>query len=591
MSWQAYLTLSLTLGALVALIVTRVAPHWILLAVLAILSTAGVISADQALSGFSNSGMITVAAMFIIASGMYHSGAIESVVRKAMGRPKSTRSAMLRIFVPVIGLSGFLNNTPVVATMIPAIRAWSKQIDIPASKLLIPLSYAAILGGTLTLIGTSTNLVVNGQYSALTGADGFSIFAITWIGLPVALVGGLFMWLAFPRLLPDRNTTQLIDEMREFTVEVQVDPSGPLVGKTVLAAGLRHLRQLYLVEIERDGSVVTAVPSEERLRGNDTLVFAGETEAITELLRIPGIRPSMNQNGSATLAQQREERSLVEAVVGTSCTCLGQTIRDCRFHDRYGAVVLAVARNGKRLNGNLGQIKLAPGDTLLLEARPAFVSRQRYQRDFLLINDLDQRSPNHSQAKWAWLILAGVVASAALGLTSMLNAALIGAGLMILAGCCSFEQGQKSLDLSVLLTIGASFALGNAILETGLAANIAAWTVEISNGRPWLLLILTYLVVSLLTETITNNAAAVLMLPVVLAVTGEAGLNPEPFVLAIMMAASASFATPLGYQTNMMVYGPGNYRFLDFLRLGLPMNLVVGAAAVSLILWRMPLVA
>ncbi|MFC3852815.1 SLC13 family permease [Salinispirillum marinum] len=590
MSWTAYATIAITLSTLMALIFTRVAPHWVLLAALAVLSTSGIVSTDQALSGFNNPGMITVAAMFIIAAGMYHSGAIDSVVRHAMGRPKTTRAALLRIFLPVVSLSGFLNNTPVVATMIPALRAWSKQINIPTSKLMLPLSYAAILGGTVTLIGTSTNLVVNGQYQLLTGAEGFSIFAITWLGLPVAVVGGLFMWLLFPRLLPNRQATPLMDEVREFTVEVQIDPQGPLVGKTVVAAGLRHLQQLYLVEIERDGNVVTAVPSEERLRGNDTLVFAGETEAITELLRIPGIRPSMNSDGSATLSKQREERSLVEAVVGHSCTCLGQTIRDCRFHDRYGAVVLAVARNGKRLNGNLGQIKLAPGDTLLLEARPAFVSRQRYQRDFLLINDLEQRSPNHKQAKWAWLILACVVLAASLGITSMLNAALLGAGAMILAGCCSFEQGQKSLDLSVLLTIAASFALGNAIMETGLASQIASWSVAVSAGRPWLLLVLTYLVVSLLTETITNNAAAVLMLPIILAVTGEAGLNPEPFVMAIMMAASASFATPLGYQTNMMVYGPGNYRFTDFLRLGLPMNVVIGATVIGLILWRMPLV-
>ncbi|MEX1058360.1 MAG: SLC13 family permease [Natronospirillum sp.] len=378
--------------------------------------------------------------------------------------------------------------------------------------------------------------------------------------------------------------------MREFTLEVKVDPDGPLVGKSVVAAGLRHLQQLYLVEIERDDSVVTAVPSEERLQADDTLVFAGQTDAITELLRIPGLSPANGASEGGSLSKTREERSLVEAVVSPGCDSIGQTIRDCRFHDRYGAIVLAVARNAQRLDGNLGQIKLAAGDVMLLEARPAFVSRQRYQRDFLLVNDLEHQSPNHDKNLWAWLILGGVVLAAATGLTSMLNAALIGAGLMIASGCCSFSQAQKSLDLTVLITIGASFALGAAIQETGLAQALAGSAVTASQGSPWLLLVLTYLVVSLLTESITNNASAILMLPIVLAVTGEAGLNPEPFVFAIMMAASASFATPLGYQTNLMVYGPGNYKFTDFLRLGIPMNIVVGATAIGMILWRMPLV-
>lgn len=590
MNWQALITLAVTSGVLVTLMSTRIAPHWVLMAALTLLSTLGIISADQALAGFSNPGLITVAAMFVLAAGLFHSGAIDQIVSRALGQPKTLRQALLKIFLPVIGMSGFLNNTPVVATMIPAITSWSKKINIVPSRLLLPLSYASILGGTLTLIGTSTNLIVNGQYQSLTGADGFSIFSITWLGLPVAIVGGLFMWLLFPLMLPNRQKKDLIESVREFTLEVKVDPHGPLVGKSVLSAGLRHLQQLYLVEIERDDRVVTAVPSEERLQGNDTLVFAGQTDAITELLRIPGLRPA-NGGGDSALAKTREERSLVEAVVSPGCDSIGQTIRDCRFHDRYGAIVLAVARNARRLEANLGQIKLAAGDVLLLEARPAFVSRQRYQRDFLLVNDLEQQSPNHDKNTWAWLILAGVVFSAALGLMDMMNAALVGAGLMMVVGCCSPAQAQKSLDLSVLITIGASFALGAAIQETGVAYALATWAVTSSQGSPWLLLVLTYVVVSLLTESITNNAAAILMLPIVLAVTGEAGLNPEPFVFAIMMAASASFATPLGYQTNLMVYGPGNYKFTDFLRLGIPMNIVVGATAIGMILWRMPLVA
>jgi di/tricarboxylate transporter len=441
----------------------------------------------------------------------------------------------------------------------------------------------------LTLIGTSTNLIVNGQYQTLTGETGFSLFAITVVGLPVAICGFIFMWLFFPRLLPDRSQNKAFSNLREFTLEVSVAPNGPLVGKTIQEAGLRHLQRVYLVEIERKGTVITAVSSEEMLQGEDRLVFAGDTDAISDLLRINGIMPSTDGEHTQTLQTQRAERRLVEAVVSPHCAAIGHAIRDARFRDQYGAVVLAVARNGERIKGNLGTIILQAGDTLLLEARPAFVSRQRYNKDFLLINDLNTEAPRHERAYLAWGILVGIIALAAFEVISMLNAALIGAGLMIITGCCSASQAEKSLDLTVIITIAASFALGMALQKTGVAEYIAENIVDFSNGTPWLLLILTYLTVSLLTEVITNNAAALLMLPIVLEITEKADLNNVPFILAIMMAASASFATPIGYQTNLMVYGPGGYRFTDFLKAGLPMNLVTAAVTISVLLIGWPL--
>ena len=448
---------------------------------------------------------------------------------------------------------------------------------------MIPLSYSAILGGTLTLIGTSTNLIVNGQYQSLTGGEGFSLFSITAIGLPVAIIGGLFMWLFFPRMLPQRRSGEGFENLREFTLEVSVASDGPLVGKTVLEAGLRDLERVYLVEIERGATVLTAVSSEERLQGGDRLVFAGDTQAISELLRINGIVPSA-MAGELALSQARPERCLVEAVVSPHCAAIGQAIRDARFRDRYGAVVLAVARNGERIPGNLRAIKLQAGDTLLLEARPAFVSRQRFNKDFLLINDLGKETPRHNRAWLSWGILTVVVLAAGLGWISMLNAALIGAGLMLATGCLTLEQAERSVDLTVVITIAASFALGAALQKTGVAAYLAENIVQLSDYRPWLMLILTYVVVSILTEVITNNAAAVLMLPIVLEMTDKVGVAHEPFILVIMMAASASFATPLGYQTNLMVYGPGGYKFRDFLRVGIPMNILVGAATLTILL-------
>lgn len=590
MDWQGWFSLALCGGALLTLTFTRIGPHLVMMTVLTILSVFGILTSEEVLVGFSNSGLITVAAMFIVAAGMYSSGAVDLLVIHALGRPNTVRSALLRMFGPVVLLSGFLNNTPVVATMIPAINSWSRKIGIAPSKLMIPLSYCAILGGTLTLIGTSTNLIVNSLYQTLTGETGFSLFSITAVGIPVVITGLLFMWAFFPRWLPDREQNKAFANLREFTLEVSVAHGGPLVGKTVEGAGLRHLQRLYLVEIERNETVVTAVPSEEKLQGGDRLVFAGDTDAISDLLRINGLVPSAENNQAQTLMTDRAERRLVEAVVSPHCTAVGHAIRDARFRDRYGAVVLAVARNGERVKGNLGNIKLQAGDTLLLEARPAFVSRQRYNKDFLLINDLDTEAPRHERAYLAWGILLAVVSAAGFEIISMLNAALIGAGLMIITGCCSSNNAERSLDLTVIITIGASFALGMALQKTGVAGYLAENMIDLSNGRPWLLLVLTYLTVSLLTEVITNNAAAILMLPIILEITEKAGLNNVPFVLAIMMAASASFATPLGYQTNLMVYGPGGYRFTDFLRVGLPMNAITGATTIAVLLIGWPLI-
>lgn len=585
MEWQGWFSLSLTLCALAILICTRIGPHFVMMAALTILSATGILTTAEALTGFSNPGLVTVAAMFVIATGIHASGGVDLLVNNVLGHPKSIRAAMGRIFFPVVLMSGFMNNTPVVATMIPAILAWSRKISIPPSKLLIPLSYSAILGGTLTLIGTSTNLVVSGQYQAITGEAGFNLFSITAIGIPVTLCGVLFMWLFFPRLLPDRSDMQAFGNLREFTLEVSVAEKGPLVGKTIIDAGLRHLKRVYLVEIERDGTILTAVAPEEQLKGGDRLIFAGDTEAISDLLRINGIVPSAENGHSDTLNTDRSGRRLVEAVVSPHCDAIGSAIRDARFRDRYGAVVLAVARNGERVKGNLGIIKLQAGDNLLLEARPAFVSRQRYNKDFLLVNDLGTEQPRHEKAYLAWCILLLVVTCAGFNLVNMMNAALLGAGLMILAGCCTANRAQRSLDLTVIITIGASFALGNALQKTGVAEFLADNLVHLSQNIPWLLLILCYITVAVLTEIITNNAAAVLMLPIVLNITEKAGLDHEPFVFAVMIAASASFATPLGYQTNLMVYGPGGYRFSDFIRAGLPMTFFIAIVALSCLIF------
>ncbi len=378
----------------------------------------------------------------------------------------------------------------------------------------------------------------------------------------------------------------MFGDFREYTVEMAVANDGPLVGQTVEEAGLRHLRGLYLVEIEREGGVVTAVPSEERLRSGDRLVFAGDVQSIIELRQIRGLVPSTEEQ--PLLAKEAPERRIVEAVVSPECLAVGSTIRESRFREKYGAVVLAIARNGKRIEGNLGNIRLEPADTLLLEARPVFVTRQRYSRDFLLVNDTEEESPDHRKSWRAWVILVGVVVLAATNTLSMLHAAMVGALAMLATRCLNLNLARRSLDGHVLLTIACSFALGNAMDKTGAAAWLAHGVLSLTAGDYLLMLVATYALVNVMTEMITNNAAALLTLPIVLAITQSTGMPAEPFVLTLMMAASASFTTPLGYQTNLMVFGPGGYRFTDFMRAGLPLNVLCGVMTVLTVITLYP---
>ncbi|MCP5182057.1 MAG: SLC13 family permease [Pseudomonadales bacterium] len=587
MNWQAWIAVLVTGSVLCVLaFVPRLGTDLVLVGALLILTLTGVLTAEEALAGFSNPGLITIAALFVIAAAVRNSGGVDLVVDRILGRPKGQRSALLRLMLPVTLISGLLNNTPVVAAMIPAVSQWTRRLRLPASGFMIPLSYASILGGTLTLIGTSTNLVVNGQYQSITGKSGFALFDISLLGLANAAAGILFVVLFAPRLLRPRQTpSQAFADKRSFTVEVAVAADGPLPGKTILAAGLRQLESIYLAEIERQGSIITAVGPEQVLMGGDRLVFVGETEAIVDVLRINGLVPAVGDE--PVLARDAPERMLMEAVIASSCEVIGKTIRAGRFRDRYGCVVLAVARNGQHIRGRLSSIILEAGDVVLMEGRPTAYNRLRESRDFLLISRLDHELPDHSKATTAWLILAAVVALAAFDVLSMFNAALLGAALALVLRCISAAEARRSLDLPVLVTIGASFALGKALETSGAAETLAHGLVAVAGNDPYLLLLLTYLAVMVLTELITNTAAAMLSLPIVLAVAASAGLNDVPYVMAVMMAASASFATPIGYQCNLMVYGPGGYRFTDFFRIGIPMNLLCCTVTVTVapLLW------
>ena len=582
MTWEGWFSVAVVALVVGLLAATRLAADIVLVAGVTILLLSGVLTPPEALAGLANEGMATVAVLYVVAAALRETGAIGWMVQGVLGRPRNLSGAQLRLMAPVVGLSAFLNNTPVVAMFLPAVVDWARQNRLPVSKLLIPLSYAAILGGTLTLIGTSTNLVVSGLISAHPSLPGLAMFDITWVGLPSVVVGVAYLVFFGRWLLPDRKPVMSdLDDARQYTVEMMVQPGSPLAGKTIEDAGLRHLPGMFLVEIERDGAILPAIGPHQRLRDNDRLVFAGIVDSVVDLQRIRGLVPASDQ--VFKLAVPRPERCLTEAVVSDSCPLVGKSIREGRFRNVYNAAVIAVARNGERIQRKIGDIVLRPGDTLLLEAEPGFVDRQHNSRDFFLVSRLpDSRPLREDRAFIAVAILIGMVTVATLEWMPMLQAAMLAAGLLLLTRCITGNAARGAVDWEVLIAIAASFGLGHALEKTGAAQFIAASMIQLAQGDPWVTLAVVYLVTMLFTELITNNAAAVLVFPIALATSGSLGVSFMPFAIAIMMAASASFSTPIGYQTNLMVYGPGGYRFTDYFRVGIPLNLLLALVTISL---------
>lgn len=587
MGGAAWFTLALITTLFALQLLTRLPADFVFMGGLCLLLLTGVLDAQEALGGFSSSGLVTVGVLYVVVAGLQETGGLAWISHHVLGRPRGFRRAQARLVAPVALLSAFLNNTPVVAMFIPVVMDWCRRIRVQPSRLLIPLSYASILGGMCTLIGTSTNLVVDGLYQQRFGASGLPVFEVTKLGLPCALAGLAYMLLAGRRLLPDRKTLQeVFENTREYTLEMQVEAGSPLIGRTIEASGLRHLPGAYLAELVRGDLVMSAVAPDEALAEGDRLVFVGHIESIRTLYNQQGLRPAPDQ--LFKLDAPRHQRILVEAVVSNTCPLLGKTIRAGRFRSHYNAVVIAVARNGERVTGKIGDIALQAGDTLLVEAHAGFIPRQRDSRDFYLIRSVEDAAPRRfEKAPWAFAILAGMVALAAFDVMSMLNASLLAAFLMLLTGCCSFGQARRSIEWNVLLVIASALGLGLALEKTGAAAGVTGLLLGLTSEHPWAALAMIYLATTVLTEFVTNNGAAALLFPIAMGTAERLEVSPMPFVFCLMIAASASFATPIGYQTNLMVLGPGGYRFSDYLRIGTLMNLLIGLVAVSLapLLW------
>lgn len=605
MGWEAILVLVVVLAMVIILAMEWAPPDLLTLACLVVLVTGqGVFgtpklpNASLAFQGFSSPSLITVGVLFVVVAGLMQTGAMSLLTDRLVGRPKTVLSAQARLVLPVTFLSGFLNNTPIVAMFMPVVDDICKRTRISPSKLYMPMAFAATFGGACTLIGTSTNLVVKGAMEKA-GLPPLGFFDITWVGVPCALGGVAFLLLFSQKLLPDRKPAiSLSDDLRQYTVEMLVQPGGPLVNSTIREAGLRSLPGLYLAEIERNGEVLAAVAPNERLQANDRLVFVGIIESVVDLRKTRGLIPATNQ--VFKLNTPTSHRCLMEAVVSNRCPMIGFSIRDGQFRSRYNSAVIAVARDGKHIPGKIGDIVLQPGDTLLLEGHPDFAVQQRNSSDFFLVSHVANSTPIRHDRSWTAIgILAGMVLLASLisrdatdtssAVDFLLPAALIAALAMIATRCCTGTQARQSIDWSVLIVIGAALGIGEAISLSGAARYLSHHSIQLCGTNAWLQLAVIYLVTMILTELVTNNAAAVLMFPLALEVSqslpasdGSLGVSHMPFMIAIMIAASMGFATPFGYQTNLMVYGPGGYKFRDYLVVGIPLDLLMMVITVTL---------
>ena len=587
MTADAWVTLVIVVVVVVVLVRDLLPPSAAMAGGMVALMATQVVTPEKALSGFANPAPATIAALFVLARAVERSGILRPVVSGLLGTSAGVRSALGRMSIPTAAASGLLNNTPIVAMLVPQIERWSDQRRISPSRFLMPLSFAAILGGTLTLIGTATNVVVSGQLEAI-GLEPLGFFEISRAGIPIALLGLALVVTLAPIVLPARRSprSDAEDRYREFTLEMTVETGGAIDGASVEDAKLRDLAGVFLVALERSGEQIVPVRPEYVLRGGDRLRFAGKANDVVDLQALGGLASAETEHLSAL---DTRRPGVYEAVIGGASPLVGRTLKEIGFRGRYQAAAIAIHRAGQRVDAKLGEVPLRVGDTLLLLSDSRFRDRWLDRNDFLLISGGSEIDRPDTRRRWIVAAVAlAIVGVAASGALPLVVTALVGAMVIVATGILTPGQARDAVDLDVVVTVAAAFGLAAAVQSSGLAdvfADGITRAFEWAGPRGVLLGIVLTTVV--MTELITNNAAALLVFPIAIASAPSAAVDPRGIAIAVAIAASASFLTPIGYQTNTMVYGPGGYHFGDYARLGAPLTILVVVATVALIpmLW------
>ncbi|MSR60325.1 MAG: SLC13 family permease [Planctomycetaceae bacterium] len=623
MTFELVATLIVLALILVGLMQESIGAEMVMLSGLTVLVALGVIDIDDALVGFANPSVIIIGALFVVGTGLRSTGALETVSRIMFGKP-APGDKPIRFLAPIAALSAFMNNTPLVAFFLPVFIQLAKRVRVSPSKLLIPLSYASILGGVCTLVGTSTNLVVAGLLKDLSpewGGGEMTMFELTWVGVPVCIVGLIYLVTVGIRWLPDRQDLMEYMEShpREYSVEMMVGASYPFSGKTIRSAGLRDLPGLYLYRIERDDLTISAVGPDEVLRVGDILCFSGIPGNIVDLQKIRGFDPVEHRTAPvprppvvevsgnvSTLASldsleglpvsdlsakpaPRVGRQLCEVVISSTSPLQDQSIKDTDFRTRYDAAIIAVHRSGEKLQQKIGQIVLRAGDTLLIDADETFVRRWRHSPDFILVSGVEDSAPLHHERAWiALTVFAAVVIG--MSLASFVDwvdqtlVAMAGAALMVLTRCIRSQEARRAVDISVLVLVAASLGIGSAMHASHADQWLAEGLISACHGAsPVVVMAVIYVLTVILSELLSNTATAALMGGLAISTSQVLGVNARPMLIAVAIAASCAFATPIGYQTNLMVLNPGGYRFRDYIKVGLPLDCLCGIVSIIVI--------
>ena len=582
-AWIVIATIFLVFGLM---LFTKLAPDFVFLGGMTILMVTGALPVDKVLSGFSSSSVVLVGALFVVIAGLVHTGVMQWIVRYCLGTPKSYNMAIFRLMTPVAALSSFLNNTTVVALFINVVKIWAKKLNVAPSKLLIPLSYASGMGGICTLIGTPPNLLISGFYMDQTHEQ-LSIFTPTLAGL-FCLAVGILATIAMKKLIPERTSPEeALENSQNYTVELLVPSDAKFIGETLKDAGLFQVEGGHIIEIIRfDKEIISPVSEDEFIFGGDRLVFSGQVD---EILKLRNSHQLVNAAHHVfSINEVDSNRKLRMANVRFSSSLVGTRMVDTDFEERNNMVLIAIAREGERINQSPREIVIEKGDTLLLECPPRSKSESALTPD-LQFFESSLIPQEGKKTLTSSLILLAMIICSSLNIIPLLQASFLAAFAMIILRCCSINQARESIDWGLLMVFAGSISLGSAIEYTGIASKIAEGILSVCGSNPMFALAGICFAATFLTEFTSNTATAAIFFPITYQIAVTLGVNPLTFCVALMIAVSSSFATPIGSPTHMMVYGPGGYRFVDFMRIGLPMNFIILAADLVIVPLLFPL--
>ena len=576
----AWITIGTVLTMFSVLLFTRLRADMAFLGAIAVLFVTGVLDAKEAFSGFSSTSVVIIGVLFVVVAGLTHTGVLQWMVRHLLGQPDSYSKAVIRLMLPVAALSSFLSNTTVVTIFVSIVKMWSKKLGISPSKLLIPLSYASGMGGVCTLIGTPPNLIISGLYADKTGTA-MNILATTLPGLFCLFIGVLSI-IAMRRLLPDRKAPETaFESTSDYTVEMLVPSDNKHIGQTITEAGLANVKGGNLIELIHFDEVISPVPADEPIFGGDRLVYAGQVDELLELRESHGLANADHHVFS--VSEIEHDREFHTALVTFGSSLIGKSIGDSSFEKDNNVALVAVARRGQRIEQTPHDVKLQAGDTLLLEcSAKTKVNKERLESQLQFFDS--PQVPNIGyKTIVSTVIMIAMVTLSALGVIPLLQCAFLAAAAMLLLRCCSPEQAMKAVNWDILMVFAGSVVLGIAIQKTGIAERLAFGILDVCGSNPIVVMTAICLVGTFITEFISNTAAGAMFFPIMYHAAEKLGYEPYPFLIALMISVSSSFATPIGSPTHMLVYGAGGYRFSDFIRIGLLMNIIILAANIFIV--------